>query len=390
MSNVLLVKLGKAYAAATIEFPQLRAVSLAQWLLESGRATSELATHHYNFGGLKWRPEMKPFAASVEYQANDGVDLYCRFESLEKFIAGYWAFIGRAPYAGWKDHAATGADFIRFIGPIYCPPNPQYAAKILSLVPEAEALLGGGMPASPSEAPASPAPPAPMPATSVDLGAIVIDPGHGGTKAVSGSSPNNATSVSGVLEKKLTLDFCLILRDELKRQAAAAGEAIEVVLTREIDENRTGAQRAGLAAKHKAKAFICLHFNGSTNKATRGAETFYRAKENGNLNLDEDIDFAKKMHAGLRAGLDAVGLAGNDRGVKPDTATHIGALGVLNDSRLGNLNRDKKCVSAYYEVEFITHPAVDKALVSGSAAKANQRTVMAEVAKAVRAYMKAR
>ena len=56
------------------------------------------------------------------------------------------------------------------------------------------------------------------------------------------------------------------------------------------------------------------------------------------------------------------------------------ALGVLNDMRLGNAGRAKMCVSAYYEVEYITHPLVDKTLVSGPDAKANQRTVMAAVA----------
>ncbi len=223
-----------------------------------------------------------------------------------------------------------------------------------------------------------------------NLGTIVIDPGHGGTANVPGSSANNATSASGVKEKKLTLDFCLILRDELNKQAAAAGETIDVVLTRTTDVNLTGTQRTKPAADKKAKAFICLHFNGSANKTVRGPETFFRAAKNGNMNLAEDVDFATKMHAGLLAGLAAVGLGGKDRGVKPDTETAIGALGVLNDTRLGNLGRAKKCVSAYFEVEFITHPTVDATLVSGAAAAANQRTVMAEVAKAIRAYMKAR
>ena len=402
MPNKLLTRLAQTYAATAIEFPHLRAVSLAQWLIESGRATSDLAIHHYNFGGLKWRPEMKAFAAPVEYEANDGPALYCRFESLEKFIAGYWAFLERSPYAGWRSNNATPADFIRFIGPIYCPPNKKYADDVLNLVAEAQLLLAGvptpaptpstpaPTPSAPAPTPPAPAPAAPQPAALVDLGAIVIDPGHGGTANVPGSSMNNATSVSGVKEKKLTLDFCLLLRDELNKQAAAAGEKINAVLTRTTDVNLTGTQRTKPAVDHKAKAFLCLHFNGSSNASIRGPETFFRAKENGNLNLAEDVDFATKMHAGLLAGLAAVGLGGKDRGVKPDTATAIGALGVLNDARLGNVARPKKCVSAYFEVEFITHPTVDKVLVSGPSAAANQRAVMAEVAKAIRAYMKTR
>ena len=34
---------------------------------------------------------------------------------------------------------------------------------------------------------------------------VVIDPGHGGTVEVNGSSWNNAISASGVLEKVITL-----------------------------------------------------------------------------------------------------------------------------------------------------------------------------------------
>jgi N-acetylmuramoyl-L-alanine amidase len=389
MPNQLLLDLAKAYAGATIEFPQLRAVSLAQWLIESGRATSDLAKLHNNFAGLKWRPEMAPHATKVSYTAHDGTDFYCAFASLDKFIAGYWAFLERSPYKGWKNHVSTGEDFIRFVGPIYCPPNAGYAADVIRLIGEAKGLLDSAGAASPPDSP-SPAPPSPpAPAGTIDLGAIVIDPGHGGTKNVPGSSSNNATSVSGVLEKKLTLDFCLIMKDELEKQAAAAGEKIKVVLTRTTDVNKTGAERAALAGTHKAKCFICLHFNGSKTKSTRGPETFFRAAQNTNLNLAEDKDFATKMHKGLLAGLAAVGLGGADRGVKPDTETAIGALGVLNDLRLGNSGRPKMCVSAYYEVEFITNPQVDQILISGPGAGANQRKAMAEVAKAVRAYMKA-
>jgi hypothetical protein len=35
-------------------------------------------------------------------------------------------------------------------------------------------------------------------------GIIVLDPGHGGTTKIGGSSANNATSVSGIPEKQIT------------------------------------------------------------------------------------------------------------------------------------------------------------------------------------------
>ena len=40
-------------------------------------------------------------------------------------------------------------------------------------------------------------------------GTVVIDPGHGGWLEIGGSSANNATTPSGILEKNLTLRFGL-------------------------------------------------------------------------------------------------------------------------------------------------------------------------------------
>jgi hypothetical protein len=132
-----------AYRAADIEFPGLKAVSLAQWILESGRGTSKLATEHLNFGGMKYRKEMAGIAEPVTYKAHDGNDRYCKFRSVEDFIKGYWMFIDRSPYRGWRDHAQSGEDYIRFIGAIYTP-TAGYADTVLRLVPEAANLLEQG------------------------------------------------------------------------------------------------------------------------------------------------------------------------------------------------------------------------------------------------------
>ena len=382
-TNSLLLRLVEVYRGENLRHPHLRAVTLAQWMLESGRATSPLAQAHYNFGGLKWRKEMVPFATKIAYKARDGVDFYCKFATLESFINGYWAFLSRAPYSGWEAHADDAEDFMRFIGPIYASAQ-NYANKVLALVAEAEGLLA-----------APPSPRAPLAAarpagdTATHLGTIVIDPGHGGTTNAPGSSANNAISTSGVKEKKLTLDFCLILRDELLRQSEEAGETIKVVLTRTTDVNLSGVKRAGMAFTEQAKAFLCLHFNGSSNTSVSGAETFFRAPANTNLNLDDDVAFAHAAHTGLIEGMRAINPTAKDRGVKPDTASGPGALGVLNDSNLGNDRAPRKCVSAYIEAEFITNPKVDKLLVSGPDAIMNRTKVMASVATAIRAHMKA-
>jgi N-acetylmuramoyl-L-alanine amidase len=81
-------------------------------------------------------------------------------------------------------------------------------------------------------------------------------------------------------------------------------------------------------------------------------------------------------------GLSAVGLGGKDRGVRPDTLTALGALGVLSDARLGGA-----CCAALCEIEFITNPEVDRLLVSGPSAAANRRLVARDMATAIRRYL---
>lgn len=135
-------ELAKSLARADIRFPNLKAVVLAQWMLESGRGHSMLAIKHLNFGGLKWRDEMKGFATPVDYTDSvDEGDTYCAFDSVDAFIAGYWRFLGRSPYAGWEAHADNPEAFITFIAAIYCPSNEDYTENVLSLLPEAVALL---------------------------------------------------------------------------------------------------------------------------------------------------------------------------------------------------------------------------------------------------------
>lgn len=78
------------------------------------------------------------FPKSFRYEAHDGWDDYCKFATLEKFIEGYWGFLERTPYAGWKEHAGTAQDFLGFIAPTYCPGRPGYAKEVLELITQVE------------------------------------------------------------------------------------------------------------------------------------------------------------------------------------------------------------------------------------------------------------
>ena len=133
--------------------------------------------------------------------------------------------MSRRPYDGWETQAALGPDaFIRFIGPIYNPAGDSYVSQVLGLVPEATQRLNDA---------AAPAPhPAPPPAAGRHV-VIVIDPGHGGTVEVGGSSPNNANSPSGEQEKNWTLDMAKRTRAAVLAKALDQGKNVEVVLTRE-------------------------------------------------------------------------------------------------------------------------------------------------------------
>ncbi|MDR2905054.1 MAG: glucosaminidase domain-containing protein [Helicobacteraceae bacterium] len=135
------IRLAKSYANSPIEFEQLKAVTLAMMLLESGRGNSDLARKHNNFGGLKYRPELSKFAGKVYYGASDGYDYYCRFGSPEDFIEGFWLFLDRHPYKGWRKRAFSERAFLEFIAPIYCPFNKEYVTLVMNLVPEAKTLL---------------------------------------------------------------------------------------------------------------------------------------------------------------------------------------------------------------------------------------------------------
>jgi flagellum-specific peptidoglycan hydrolase FlgJ len=78
-----LLDLAGHYRDAAVEFGNLKGVTLASWILESGWGQSELARKHNNFAGMKYRPEMKRFAKKVRYQEHDGADDYCAFASIE-------------------------------------------------------------------------------------------------------------------------------------------------------------------------------------------------------------------------------------------------------------------------------------------------------------------
>lgn len=126
-----------------INRPALKEVTLAQWLLESARATSKLAMEANNFAGLKWRDEMKGFATpiSIKVPSEPAPVEFCQFQDVGEFLVGYWKFLTRSPYKGLEDHTKTPETFIGFLFRQGFAADPSYVNKVMKLHPEAQQLL---------------------------------------------------------------------------------------------------------------------------------------------------------------------------------------------------------------------------------------------------------
>ncbi len=117
---------------------------------------------------------------------------------------------------------------------------------------------------------------------------IIIDPGHGGFDG-------GASSKSGVVEKDITLNISMYLRDYLNEAGAF------VIMTRDsdvdlVEEYVTSSKkltdlknRVNLANKSMGDLFISIHVNSITSGRWRGAQTFYYSAREGNKLIAEFI-----------------------------------------------------------------------------------------------------
>jgi N-acetylmuramoyl-L-alanine amidase len=199
-------------------------------------------------------------------------------------------------------------------------------------------------------------------------GTIVIDPGHGGKLEKGGSSPNNATSPSGVLEKNITLRMAFLTRDAILQEAHVGNHQLKVVLTRESDVNVGLSDRAAVAKKNKANLFLSIHCNASDTHKARGVETLIRTKAAGNSNHAADKAFAQRVQKAVFSAVKAKDVNTKDRGVKDQV------LGVLKDEHLG-----PTAAACLVELEFIDRPDVDTLLNIGP----NSQQVRLDIARAL-------
>ncbi|KAI7265877.1 hypothetical protein KC345_g8374 [Hortaea werneckii] len=112
---------------------------------------------------------------------------------------------------------------------------------------------------------------------------IVVDPGHGG------SDPGMLGTTYGTMEKDLTLQTSLYLRDYL----TAKGAQVEITRTRE-DQKPSLSRRVQIGQQSGADAFVSIHYNSSPKKVS-GTLTFFYSET-------DDLRLARAIEARLEAG----------------------------------------------------------------------------------------
>lgn len=95
---------------------------------------------------------------------------------------------------------------------------------------------------------------------------IALDPGHGGEE--------NGASYYGIEEKDINLKLAKLVKEELDQY-----QGVQVVLTREEDEEVSLWERANRASAADADILLSLHFNASVSHKSNGASIYLSTGE---------------------------------------------------------------------------------------------------------------
>ncbi|MGI0487128.1 N-acetylmuramoyl-L-alanine amidase [Pantanalinema rosaneae CENA516] len=324
----------QALKQASVEFEHLKVIQLAQAILESGRGKSDLFKLHGNPYGMKFRKEMRAIADQVTYTDSAGeTDIYCKFDDVEEAVKGYWAFIDRPVYSGWRTSNHTPEDYIEFIayagyigGPFDGSDNDRkskdaYIKKILDLVPEAKTLLGVSSP-----------PITPPARQTWKARGVLLEIGHG---------PNPSGSEPGAVVGRIReYDLNGIAAQAARKVILAAGVPCTITdfggTTPRNDLYEIGQTAAGF------DVFCSIHHN-AANASAQGAEVLIHNRKGDAT----DLALAQSMSAEIAAELgirDRIA-----RGRDPRVA-----LGVLSGAEDTNVR-----VSVLAELYFMDAPVTD-------------------------------
>lgn len=292
----------KGLSAADIEFEHLKVAQLAQAILESGRGLSNLFKNHRNPYGMKYRTELASLATSVTYTDSAGeTDEYCQFASYDNAVKGYWRFIDRSVYAGWRAASNSPEEFIRFItfagylgGPHeQVPPERKeedrlkkeaYIRKVTSLFGEAEDRLSAIWSSEP-----------PAPAAQIwKRKGVYIDVGHGAKP--SGYDPGAVNRDSVLTEHKLNLIAA----------AACADYLTDAGIPAKVDDSNASNYAAGKAAANY-DVLISIHHNSALSRV-QGSLALYHVQ----LGTSADKELARMVAAAMATdiGIDNQGARG--------------------------------------------------------------------------------
>jgi len=198
----------------------------------------------------------------------------------------------------------------------------------------------------------------------------VIDAGHGG-KAPSGSvaerslsSPNNARSPSGVLEKDLTLELALLVEQALQNEVSPNSNArVRAVLTRRNDTNPDFAERAEVAGNvwPPPVSVVSIHFN-ALNGEEIGTVAMVKARA-ANPNYARDEAFARELTEEVSAVVRRYLPGSRAKTVIDDRHLHggKGSNFFYQMARHRSLDSVPKC---FLEVEFIDTVEADETILA--------------------------
>jgi N-acetylmuramoyl-L-alanine amidase len=336
-----------ALKGTSVEFEHLKVIQMAQAILESGRGSSDLFKIHANPYGMKFRREMRAIADQVTFTDSAGeTDIYCKFDDLEEAVKGYWVFIERSVYIGWRLNSSSPDDYIKFISNAGYIGGDQsakdvYIQKVLKLIPEAKTLLGvNTAPATPSVA-----------RRTWKANGVLLEIGHG-------SSPqgfeSGADGAGGLSEREYDLNG--IAAREAQKVILAAG--VPCIITDFGGISGNGLYDIGKTAAGY-DVFCSIHHN-SFNSSTQGAEVLVHNSK-GDV---ADLALSKLMSAEIAAELGISDRIANGREPRQ-------ALGVLSGAEDTNVR-----VSVLAEVYFIDAPVANRTDWSQRGGRAIGRSIL--------------
>jgi N-acetylmuramoyl-L-alanine amidase len=199
---------------------------------------------------------------------------------------------------------------------------------------------------------------------------FAIDPGHGGNQtsgsreALTSSSPNNARTPSGILEKDLTLEMSLEIASALERIGQESGQTVKVRLTRREDENPDFGERARrcLGEGPAPEAIVSIHFNASHGHNAHGSLGMVGGPKT-NPDFESDSEFARVLSQASSRAIAEYLPAAIAR--EPMTDSHLhngkGSYFFYQLQLIPELRGVPKC---FLELEFIDRVDVEKTLIA--------------------------